>query len=116
MLFYRSDLKGKQTFAGFVSNHRFLLSIRTNQLLISIFSSFPKIYWKLTSSIWQKLIVPFEMRGYQGVYNLERKVHEELTNEGIHLILLFFTTSLIYEISSLATFALFCYFCTVVDI
>nr|GMD95224.1 activating signal cointegrator 1 [Ipomoea batatas] len=24
----------------------------------------------------QKLIVPFEMRGYQGVYNLERKVYE----------------------------------------
>ncbi|KAL9344537.1 hypothetical protein Peur_062212 [Populus x canadensis] len=24
----------------------------------------------------QKLLVPFEMRGYQGVYNLERKIHE----------------------------------------
>lgn len=24
----------------------------------------------------QKLLVPFEMRGYQGVYNLEKKVHE----------------------------------------
>ncbi|XP_044983664.1 uncharacterized protein LOC123450537 [Hordeum vulgare subsp. vulgare] len=24
----------------------------------------------------QKLVVPFEMRGYQGVYNLERKVYE----------------------------------------
>ncbi|XP_059650872.1 uncharacterized protein LOC132297049 isoform X1 [Cornus florida] len=24
----------------------------------------------------QKLIVPFEMRGHQGVYNLERKIHE----------------------------------------
>lgn len=23
----------------------------------------------------QKLLIPFEMRGYQGVYNLERKVH-----------------------------------------
>jgi hypothetical protein len=23
----------------------------------------------------QKLLVPFEMRGYQGVYNLERKVY-----------------------------------------
>ncbi|TKY52078.1 Activating signal cointegrator 1 [Spatholobus suberectus] len=24
----------------------------------------------------QKLLIPFEMRGYQGVYNLERKIHE----------------------------------------
>ncbi|GAA0143101.1 transcription cofactor [Lithospermum erythrorhizon] len=35
----------------------------------------------LTDYCWlceqpQKLIVPFEMRGYQGVYNLERKVYE----------------------------------------
>lgn len=25
--------------------------------------------------LMQKLLVPFEMRGYQGVYNLEKKVH-----------------------------------------
>lgn len=27
----------------------------------------------------QKLIVPFEMRGFQGVYNLERKVKKKAT-------------------------------------
>ncbi|KAE8796222.1 hypothetical protein D1007_28733 [Hordeum vulgare] len=35
----------------------------------------------LTDFFWlcenpQKLVVPFEMRGYQGVYNLERRVYE----------------------------------------
>ncbi|CAA3031172.1 Hypothetical predicted protein [Olea europaea subsp. europaea] len=34
-----------------------------------------------TAFVWlceqpQKLVVPFEMRGYQGVYNLERKIYE----------------------------------------
>ncbi|KAI8560959.1 hypothetical protein RHMOL_Rhmol04G0296900 [Rhododendron molle] len=31
---------------------------------------------EMLSSHLQKLIVPFEMRGYQGVYNLEKKIYE----------------------------------------
>jgi hypothetical protein len=34
---------------------------------VSVFDTFRTL-------ILQKLVVPFEMRGYQGVYNLEKKV------------------------------------------
>ncbi|KAI8560958.1 hypothetical protein RHMOL_Rhmol04G0296900 [Rhododendron molle] len=47
--------RAKQIIAGFASNRRLE---------------------DLLYSTMQKLIVPFEMRGYQGVYNLEKKIYE----------------------------------------
>ncbi|KAF2287658.1 hypothetical protein GH714_002154 [Hevea brasiliensis] len=35
----------------------------------------------------QKLLVPFEMRGYQGVYNLEKKIYEAAVRGSISMLL-----------------------------
>lgn len=44
----------------------------------------------------QKLLVPFEMRGYQGVYNLEKKVHFVKNFLPLSLCVHMFTQCVVY--------------------
>lgn len=77
-------MKGRQTFAGSVNNREYVslplyfLFAKDLCAKMSLFSFFFIIFDPITPThlfqTTQKLIVPFEMRGYQGVYNLERKV------------------------------------------
>jgi len=49
--------------------------------------------WHSIHEFMQKLVVPFEMRGYQGIYNLERRVSSVLvaisSSSYFHLLLIY---------------------------
>lgn len=70
--------KHRPSFVGFVNSHRCYAL-----LLQYIYDCFCGIYYVLILNLFiyfyflqsmQKLLIPFEMRGYQRVYNLEKKV------------------------------------------